>query len=174
MNKSVLTIVAVVAVVAVAAIAAVCPGQAQARKGESAVGVNLGFTTKNSAPTAGIFYTYSFSEHLAIAPAIGCVFRNKGLDNFYANVNVHFPFALSSTVAMYPLAGLSYASWDRHFVIESDIDDVSTRVSRLGMNVGAGLSVQATRSLRVKMEFVGTINKNFSTFSPEIGIGYTF
>ena len=166
MNKSVLTIVAVVAV---AAIAAVCPGQAQARKGESAVGVNLGFTTKNSAPTAGIF-----SEHLAIAPAIGCVFRNKGLDNFYANVNVHFPFALSSTVAMYPLAGLSYASWDRHFVIETDIDDVSTRVSRLGMNVGAGLSVQATRSLRVKMEFVGTINKNFSTFSPEIGIGYTF
>lgn len=162
------------AALAVAIASLANPAQAQARKGESTVGITAGYTTKNSAPTAGIFYQYSFSEHFTIAPALGCSFRNKGMDNFYADLNVHFPFAVAGKVTLYPLAGMSYVSWDHHSVIDADIDDVSTRVSRLGLNIGAGLAIQATRSLKVKIEATGTLNKNYSTFSPEIGIGYTF
>ncbi len=154
--------------------AALCPDAAHARRGEASVGVVGGYTTKNDSPLAGIFFQYSFSDHFRIAPDLGCVFRNKGLDNLFFDANVHFPFAIAGRTELYPLAGFSYTSWDRHYISDADLDDVSTRVGRVGLNLGAGIDVRATRTLRLRFEAVYTLNDGYSTFSPVIGIGYTF
>lgn len=160
---------------AIALISAINPQCADARKGETSVGILGGFTTKNSSPAAGLFFQYGFSDHVMVAPQLGCVFRNKDLDNFFFDVNVLFPFNLrNSIVSAYPLAGISYTSWDNHKLSESSTDDVSTRKSRLGLNLGAGLSVQATKTFKVKIDLIYTLNKGYSTFTPLVGIGYTF
>lgn len=124
---------------------------------------------------AGIFFQYSFSEHVRLSPQLGCVFRHKDLDNFFVDLNVHFPFAIGGDkCSLYPLTGLSYTSWDNHTLADNATDDVSTRKTRLGLNLGGGFAIQATRTLQLKIELAYTLNKGYSTFSPMIGIGYTF
>ncbi len=163
------------AVVAIVLLSAFCPLGSHAQKGEATVGLIGGFTTKNSSPAAGLFFEYGFSNHVMVAPQLGCVFRNKGLDNFFFDFNMLFPFNLrNSIVSLYPLAGLSYTSWDNHHLSDSQTDDVSTRKSRLGLNLGAGLGIRATKTFKVKIDLIYTLNKGYCTFSPLVGIGYTF
>jgi len=171
MRKDIITAIAcILATVS----AALCPDAAQARRGDASVGIIGGYTTKNNSPLAGIFFQYSFSDHFRVAPDLGCVFRNKNLDNLFFEANVHFPFAIAKKTELYPLAGFSYTSWDHHDISDADLDDVSTRVGRVGLNLGAGIEVNATRTFKLKFEAIYTVNDGYSTFSPVIGIGYTF
>lgn len=77
-------------------------------------------------------------------------------------------------VGSVPIGGFSYTSWDHHYLSDADVDDVSTRVGRVGLNLGAGIDIAATRTLKLKFEAIYTLNDGYSTFSPMIGIGYTF
>jgi len=144
-----------------------------AQKGESTFGLQAGYTSTNKSAVAGLFFQYSFSDALRIAPQAGCVFRNEGLDAFQADVNMHFPLCFTpSRAQLYPIAGMNFSSWTCHNAVENT--EATDRKSRLGGNVGIGFQLKATPSLKLKIEGVYTVMKQYSTFAATIGIGYVF
>lgn len=144
-----------------------------AQKGESVFGVQTGYTTTNESVVAGLFFQYSFSDALRIAPQAGCVFRHQDLDAFQADVNMHFPLRFIGPKAqLYPIAGVNFSSWVRHNEVEDT--DATDRKSRLGGNVGLGFQLKASPTLKLKVEGVYTVIKQYSSFTATIGIGYVF
>lgn len=151
------------------------PADALARH-EATFGVESGYASKNESAIAGLFFQYELTESIRIAPDAGFVFRHKNLDAFSANVNLHFPFAFPGrVVGLYPLAGVNYSSWNRHNIdFDTDTDDVSTRVSRFGLNFGAGVELRPTSTLKLKAELKYNLIKSFSGYYVAVGIGYMF
>ncbi|MCD8387786.1 MAG: porin family protein [Bacteroidales bacterium] len=150
------------------------PSRAAAQKGEAVFGVQTGYTSTNESAIAGLFFQYGLTENLRIAPELGCVFRHKDLDAFTADINVQFPLRLGTNQGeLYPLAGLAVASWTHHHVIP-DMDDVSTRSTKVGANVGAGFQFNASPTLKIKIEAKYTIVSKYSTFVAAVGLGYIF
>lgn len=146
---------------------------AMAQKGESTFGVFGGYTSTNESAVAGLFYQYNLTAGLRIAPQASCVFRHQNLDAFQADVNLHFPLRFTPDRAqLYPIAGLNFSSWTTHNV--ADDIDATNRRSRLGGNVGAGFQLKATPTLKIKIEGVYTLIKQYSSFSATVGIGYIF
>lgn len=146
---------------------------ANAQRGESTFGLQAGYTSTNKSAVAGLFFQYGISDRLRIAPQAGCVFRNEGLDAFQADINLHFPFRFTPASAqLYPIVGVNFSSWTRHDEVEDS--EATDRKSRLGGNVGIGFQLKATSSLKLKVECVYTVMKQYSTFAPTIGIGYVF
>lgn len=161
---------------AVIAIGAAIPAQAQTVKGEKALGPKIGYISENSSAVAGLFFHYSFSEHLRISPEIGCAFRNQDSDAFLVDINMHFPFALSSQgkVNLYPIAGLAFNSWNHHIDAPDLGDDVTTHTNRFGVNAGAGFDLRCSESLQLNLEAKYTLVKRYSSFIATIGICYVF
>lgn len=144
---------------------------------ETTVGVRAGYNTRSESPVAGLLFQYSFSDHVRIAPNADYYFRNNDLDALSISCNMEFPFALSSTgnAALYPLAGLNYSSWNYHLdKTGEEFNDVSTRVGRLGLNVGAGFEYKVTRTLKLSVEAVANLMKSYSSGSFTASIAYVF
>lgn len=149
---------------------------ARAQKGESCFGIQTGYTSTNNSAIAGIFYQYGFSNHLRVAPEIGCVFRHHDKDAFTADLNFHVPLRVAEGSAeLYPLAGLNFSSWTRHHIpTADDSDDSSARTSRFGLNIGAGFELKASPSLKLKIEAKYNLISRYSSFVLGVGIGYVF
>ena len=156
------------------AIAFVMSGS-NSRAGEKTLGVRLGYNTRSEAPLAGLFFQYSLTEHFRLSPNVEYYFKHKGTDALSVNLNAHFPFTLGagSHAALYPLAGVNFTSWNFHQEA-SDIDDVTTRASRLGLNLGGGFEYYATKSLKLSLEAKATLIKNYSSGTFSLSIGYVF
>lgn len=151
----------------------IIPQFASAQRGEAAFGVQTGYTSTNSSAVAGLFFQYNLTDGLRIAPQAGCVFRNQGLDAFQADVNLHFPLRFTPPkTQLYPIVGLDFSSWSRHNAVEDM--DATDRKSRLGGNAGLGFQLKATSSLKLKVEGIYTVMKQYSTFTATVGIGYVF
>ncbi len=148
---------------------------ASAQKGESVFGVQTGYTSTNNSAIAGLFYQYGLSNTLRISPELGFVVRHEDYDAFTADVNMHFPLRLGQeNMELYPLAGLNFSSWSRHNGHLDEINDVSTRRNRFGLNFGAGWQLRASESIKVKIEAKYLLTSRFSTFTLGVGIGYVF
>lgn len=149
---------------------------AQAVKGEKTLGPKLGYTSVNSSAVAGLTFTYAFSNHFRLAPEIGCAFRNKGKDALLIDINGQFPipFAGTSKVGLYPLAGLAFNSWATHHVAFQDNVDVTTHISRFGANLGAGFDFYTSNTLRINIEAKYTLIKSYSGVYITAGISYIF
>lgn len=148
-----------------------------AQRGEKIIGVETGFNSHNKTPLAGVFFSYRFSNHFQVSPNVQYVFKKKHTDAFIFNCDFQVPFNLATTpVDVYPLAGLSYASWNFHDSLRSfDIsDDVSSRYNHFGLNFGGGLSVKCSSTLRLKFEARYSVIKDFNTTMVMAGIGYSF
>ncbi|MDE7458403.1 MAG: porin family protein [Muribaculaceae bacterium] len=173
-----------VRLLAIAAIVAALslPTEAQIIKGEKSLGTKIGYVTKNESASAGLVFQYAFTQHLRIAPEIGYVFRNNNLDAFTFDINAHFPFDFTGeNVAFYPLGGLNYSSWCRRYnnpetdwEIMAKSDEVSTRTSRFGLNLGAGFDLRCSETLKVTFEAKYTLIKSYSTAAICAGISYVF
>lgn len=164
---------------AVIALAAACglTAQAQIVKGEKSVGPKLGYVSKNQSAVAGLVFQYAFSNHFRLAPELGYVFRHKDMDAFTFDINAHVPFGFTGEkVAFYPLAGLNYSSWSRHFKEEDmmEIKDVSTRTARFGLNLGAGFDLRCSETLKLSFEAKYLLIKGFTTVAVTAGISYVF
>lgn len=165
------------AVVAIMFAFAVCGMQAQVVKGEKSVGPKLGYVSKNQSALAGLFFQYAFSEHFRIAPEIGYTFRHKSMDAFTFDINAHMPFGFTGEkVAFYPLAGMNFSSWNTHFNREdfAEMDDVSTRTSRFGLNVGAGFELRCNQNLKLTLEGKYCLIKKYSSAMISAGISFVF
>ncbi|MDE6498262.1 MAG: porin family protein [Muribaculaceae bacterium] len=144
---------------------------------EKSVGIKAGYITTNESMAAGLFFQYSILSHLRIAPEIGCVFKHQGMDAFTIDLNLQVPLDFhDDKAALYPLAGLNYSSWNKNLPkpVEDIMDDVSTRESRLGLNLGAGFELHCSRTLKVGIEAKYTLIKHFSGANISALIGYSF
>lgn len=151
---------------------------APASAGEKAFGIRAGFNTRNSAPMAGLWFQYSFNSHFRLAPNVDYHFRHNHTDALAINCNAQFPFALgSSRLSAYPLFGLNYTSWNYHrpdAQASDDNDDVTTRLNRFGTNLGAGLELRVTPTMKITLEAKTTLIKSYSSGTFSVGLGYCF
>ena len=164
---------AAMAMLAVSAPAA----SAQFTPREKSVGLKAGYISTNESMAAGLFFQYSILSHLRIAPEIGCVFKHQGMDAFTLDLNLQVPLDIKDDKAsLYPLAGLNYSSWNESVPREvlDIMDDVSTRTSRLGLNLGAGFEFHCSHMLKVGIEAKYTFIKHFSGVTVGALIGYSF
>lgn len=170
--------------ITVCLIMAVPDAVAQMNKGEKAFGPFAGYASKNESVVAGVQFQYAFSGHFRIAPDMGYVFRNQNLDAFVLDVNALFPFAFSGErVALYPLAGVAFRSWNPHNVnyreesVFGDSDnatDITTRKSKLGINAGAGFEMRLTPAMKLAVEAGYTFVKDFGCTRIIASLAYVF
>ena len=166
--------------VAVLSLATAPTASAIGNNGEKTVGVTAGYNTRNESAVGGVFLQYRVKRLVRIAPDVSYVFKHHNTDWLAINLNVHMPLSVipSGRVNLYPLAGFNYTSWSFHpagnkpAIIEGD--DVTERVSKFGLNVGAGLDVYATETLKLFVEgkYVGV--RHYSSGVITVGIGYRF
>lgn len=150
-------------------------GAEKANAGEKTIGLRAGYNTRTEAPIAGLFFQYQLTSHFRLAPNVEYYIRHNNTDGLSINLNTHFPISLGagSHAAFYPLAGLNFTAWNLHG-IKNDSDDVTTRISRLGLNAGAGFEYYATSSLKLSVEAKATLLKNYTSGTFSLSIGYVF
>ena len=145
-------------------------------RGEKTLGLNAGYCGSNGSALAGLEFSYRFNRWFRLAPEADYVFRRHGRDALLLNVNTQFPLLFSNDrMAFYPLAGVNFSSWNYHFDKTGEAyDDASNRISRFGLNLGAGYELDLTSSLRmgVKAEYI--IVKDFNSFNASFKIAYRF
>ena len=99
------------------------------------------------------------------------------MDAFTFDINAHIPFGFTGEkVAFYPLAGLNYSSWNTHFIPQDMIegDDVSSRTSRFGLNMGAGFELRCSATLKLTLEAKYCLIKDYSSAMIAAGISFVF
>lgn len=171
-KKLYLTMIRKIALISALVLAIMLPASMSASsRGEKTIGVLAGFNTRNTAPFAGISFTYSFSNYFRIAPNIRYVFRNEGIDGYIFAVDGHIPFKVSParSLQLYPIVGVAYSSRN----IKSS-DDVTTRDYHFGANAGFGVNFNCTSTLRLSFEGRYTLIKDFPTANISAGISYCF
>lgn len=169
------------------AIITLCAGfsaHADQYRGEKTLGITVGYNTCNSRPLAGAQFSFRFNRLLRLSPAAEYVFRNDGCDALLVDLNMEFVFPFAKgRCEVYPLAGINFSSWNNHDIPEVTIDpegklvqpdDVSSRVSRFGLNLGAGFGVNISGSLRLSVSGTYTIIKEFHGANISAGIHYRF
>lgn len=174
-------------IAAALAATALCGGTAALAddySGEKTLGIRVGYNTYNQRPLAGAQFSYRFNRLLRLSPAVEYVFRNDGLDALMVDLNMEFVFPLAQgRCDIYPLAGVNFSSWNFHHLDYVHIDpngkltptdDVSSRVSRFGLNAGAGFGFNVTRSLRLSVTGTYTFIKEFHGANITMGIHYRF
>ena len=76
-------------------------------------------------------------------------------------------------MALYPLVGVAFNSWNRHLSTD-DLGDVTTHVNRFGFNAGAGFDLRCSQSLMLNLEARYTLVKSYSSAIVTVGISYIF
>lgn len=148
---------------------------AAVRRGQKSFGPSVGYVSRNSSAYASLNFEYAFSRHVRIAPQVGVIFRNRDLDGLNMAADVHFPIGFAAgRMAVYPLVGLNFTSWGRHGRSEADDKDVTSHSNRLGLNMGAGLELDCTSSLRLRIEGRYSLMEHYPTAFATVGIAYVF
>ncbi len=149
---------------------------AELRRGEKSFGPKIGYVGKNKSVSAGLAFQYSFSRHIRLVPEANVVFRHQDLDAISVALNVHFPFGFENDrIALYPLAGVEYVSWNRHLSDMQQSDkDVTSHTNRIGACGGAGIEFRCTQTFKISLEGRYTFVKRFSTAQASVGISYVF
>lgn len=146
-----------------------------AERGEKSLGLRGGYVTRNESALAGLYFQYNFTDFFRLSPNIDYVFRHHDEDALDLNLNAHFLFKVgtSGRFNMYPLVGVNYTSWNLHYQDENS-DDVTTRDSRLSLNIGGGMEYYVTSTLKLNLEGKFQWAKHFNTGMFSVGIGYVF
>lgn len=141
-------------------------GTASAQKGEKCLGIAGGFASYNTSGFTDVYFQYSFSKHVRIAPEIGYIFRNNNKSGFQASIDMHFPVAIAKAVNIYPLAGITFNNWNYAS------DDNS--VSRGGFDVGMGFDIYFTPHLKMTIQGKYSLMKDVHGAFAGVGLGYIF
>lgn len=149
---------------------------ADSYSGEKTLGIKVGYNTYNREPLAGAQFTYRFNKLLRVAPGIDYVFRRDGRDALQFNLNAQFLFPVDhGRINLFPQAGANYSSWNFHpLAIGNITNDVSSRISRIGLNVGAGGDINLSGSLKLSLTATYTFIREFDGLNLAAGIHYRF
>lgn len=142
--------------------------------GNMSLGLRGGYVSRNQSGSAGLYFQYRFTNHFRLAPSVDYLFRHKDKDGLALNLDAQMPYSVSSRgVTLYPLAGLNFTSWSFYDTM-SDTNDVTTRKSRFGVNLGAGVEMCLTPTFKLGLEGKWTGIKGYSTAQVTVSIGYVF
>ena len=139
-----------------------CTGSA---KGEKTLGLAGGYATHNQGAFASVFFHYSFSNHVRIAPEIAYVFRSDDKSAFNINLNMQFPFRIARGLQVYPLVGFASNNWNQVGHGNS---------YRFGGNFGGGFDLYLTQYLKLNLEGKYSLMNKCSGAYVGLGIGYVF
>jgi len=159
-------------IVALAVVAAVFQATAEGHRGEKTLSLEAGYADYNNSALAGVEFTYRFSSHFRLAPSVDYVFRHRGMDALSINLNCHFPFAIENRMEFYPIAGINFSGWNSH--VKAEMGDVSTRVSRFGINAGAGWGIRLGEHMHVAVAADYVLIKDFHGAEIMAKLGYSF
>lgn len=150
-------------------------------RGQKSVGLRAGFSSRNTTATAGLYFSYRFTEHFRFSPKMDYAFRHNHVDAFSFNFDAEMPISLSPTtnrVNFYPIAGLNFTTATSHSAATElnarSSDDSSQRINRFGLNLGAGIEYFASPTLRLALEAKAQILKQQSGAWISASIGYVF
>ena len=138
---------------------------ASAEKGDIAVGAQFAFASKHSLAGLGLQLQIEPVNRFRIAPEFMYYFKNDGLSAINANVNLHYVIPTSSSFAIYPLLGFTYANYK----VEH-----GGNVDRCGANVGVGAEYRVQERLSFFTEERFQIIEDFNQSVTVLGLKYTF
>ena len=141
-------------------------GSAFAQKGIQAAGVNLNYGTEIESLGIGVKYQYNFTDNLRFEPSMNYFFENNGVDMFDLNANVHYLVPMASNIRVYPLAGLTFTSWDAGKSFDN--------VTRLGVNAGAGIEFDVADRLMLNVELKYQFVSDLDQAVFNVGLAYMF
>lgn len=149
--------------------------EASAQKGEKTLGFAAGYASYNGGGYADLYFQYTFTPHVRLAPEIGYVFRNEGKSAFICSVDVQLPFRLARGFNIYPLAGLTLNSWSfSHPHFDDGEHDFPTRATRGGFDIGGGFDICLTTQLKLNLQCKYSIMNDTGGCFLNLGIGYNF
>ncbi|MBO4803256.1 MAG: outer membrane beta-barrel protein [Muribaculaceae bacterium] len=149
------------AIVAIASIINV-----HAEQGDVSATAQFVYASKHSMAGLGAQLQYEFATNWRVAPEFIYFFKDDGLSALNVNLNMQYVIPTSSTFAVYPLVGFSYA----HYMPDGPVDDID----RCGANVGMGAEYQLKNRLFFFSEERFQIMKDFNQSVTVLGLKYTF
>ena len=141
-------------------------GYAFAQKGIQAAGVHLSYGTEIESFGIGIKYQYNITDNIRLEPSMNYFFENNGVDMFDLNANAHYLFPMASNIRVYPLAGLTFASWDAGKGVDN--------ITRLGVNLGGGAEFDIADNLMLNFELKYQFVSDLDQAVFNVGIAYMF
>ena len=141
-------------------------GSAFAQKGIQAAGVHLSYGTEIESFGIGVKYQYNITDNIRLEPSMNYFFENNGVDMFDLNANAHYLFPMASNIRVYPLAGLTFSSWDAGKGIDN--------VTRLGVNLGSGAEFDIADNLMLNFELKYQFVSDLDQAVFNVGIAYMF
>ena len=146
-------------------------GSAFAQKGIQVAGVSLNYGTEISSIGLGVKYQYNITNNIRLEPSITYFFENnKGVDMFDLNVNAHYLLPVQNNVRLYPLAGLTYATWRADF----GHDGAELTHNKFGINLGGGAEFDISDELMVNFEIKYQLVSDFDQAIFSVGLAYMF
>ena len=149
------------AIVAIASIINV-----HAEQGDVSATAQFVYASKHSMAGLGAQLQYEFATNWRVAPEFIYFFKDEGLSALNVNLNVHYVIPTSTTFAVYPLVGFTYA----HYMPDGPVDDID----RCGANVGMGAQYELKNNLYFFSEERFQIMKDFKQSVTVLGLKYTF
>lgn len=152
-----------------------CPAEASAQKGEKTLGFAAGYASYNGGGYADLYFQYTITPHVRLAPEIGYVFRSEGKSAFVCSVDVQLPFRLARGFNIYPLAGLTLNSWSYNHPRHHDEEwDGGAHATRGGFDIGGGFDICLTSQLKLNLQCKYSVMNDTGGCFLNLGIGYNF
>ena len=141
---------------------------ASAEKGDISLGAQFAYASKHSMAGLGLQLQVEPVNRFRIAPEFMYYFKNDGVSAINANANLHYVIPTSTSFAIYPLLGFTYANykWDAAF------GDAS--IGRCGANVGVGAEYRIQDKLYFFSEERFQIIEDFNQSVTVLGLKYRF
>jgi len=147
---------------------------AQTERGQSSVGLTLGYGFDTENPTIGLDYRYSLTNYLRINPSVSHYIKNDGLSAWAIDLNAHYLVGLSEQFSFYPIVGVDLSFWDQKIMKEPRESDASISNTRFGVNLGLGVEMYATERITVGLEAKYAIVKDYDQAWIGLRAGYSF
>ena len=155
----------------VALVALISVFNVHAEQGDVSAAAQFVYASRNSMAGLGAQVQYEPIAHFRIAPEFIYFFENDGVTAINANINLHYIIPTSTTFAIYPLAGFSYANFSSKLRDEHG-DKIS--VDRCGANIGMGAQYRVQDHLYFYSEERFQIIKDYNQSVTVLGVKYTF
>lgn len=148
-----------------------------AQKGQSAVGLNLGYSIGLDEPKPknfeiGAKYQYNISDPIRLEAAFNYGFKNKvqGVDFSVMdyNLNAHYLVNVAEQFKFYPIVGLGALT------AKASVGDYSSSETKFAANVGVGGELALGEKLALNLEIKYQYCKDFGTLPIRLGLAYKF
>lgn len=141
---------------------------ANAETGDISLGGQFAYASKNSMAGLGLQVQFEPFTNWRFAPEFIYYFKNDGMSALNVNMNIHYVIPTSSSFAIYPMVGFTYANFDFDHILGDTSKD------RCGANIGVGAQYRIKEHLHFFTEERFQILKDWNQSVTVLGLKYTF